>query len=168
MEAPFEALDMFPDSMHRLLSYENMLTGALTGPSEEEGDAMLEHNGVDTLDTCGFPLFSHDLQNEPRKAEHINQEILLADPISEEDQVNTKGNLYFVAAVHFSDRLVRNELRVVQAALTMAKRSRFINDAESMPGFEALVLEELEDVVFQVCSLAFMAHLHISLLFFFP
>ncbi|WVZ95631.1 hypothetical protein U9M48_041365 [Paspalum notatum var. saurae] len=78
MDGPFEALDMFPDSMHRLLSYENMLTGALTG--SEEGDAtMLERNGVDTLDTCGFPLFSHDLPNESRNAEQRNPEMMLEE-----------------------------------------------------------------------------------------
>jgi len=65
MDAPFEALDMFPDSMHRLLSYEDMLSGVLTGNSSEDQDTelKLDRNGVDTLDTCGFPLFSHDLQN---------------------------------------------------------------------------------------------------------
>jgi len=64
MDAPFEALDMFPGSMHRLLSYENMLSGVLTGSSsEDQQDATL---GVDTMDTCGFPLFSHGLmQNAP-------------------------------------------------------------------------------------------------------
>ena len=36
MDAPFEALDMFPGSMHRLLSYENMLSGVLTGSSSED------------------------------------------------------------------------------------------------------------------------------------
>ena len=30
MDGTFEALDMFPDSMHRLMSYENMLGGLLT------------------------------------------------------------------------------------------------------------------------------------------
>ncbi|KAG8049400.1 hypothetical protein GUJ93_ZPchr0009g651 [Zizania palustris] len=116
MDAPFEALDMFPDSMHRLLSYENMLTGALT--SSEEGDAtMLERNGVDTLDTCGFPLFSHDLQNESRNAEQRNPEMMLEEG---------------------------------KDGPSMAKRSRPIADTESTPGFEALVLEEHEDVVFQL------------------
>ncbi|GJN37989.1 hypothetical protein PR202_gb26997 [Eleusine coracana subsp. coracana] len=119
MDAPFEALDMFPDSMHRLLSYENMLTGVLTGSEDE--DVKLEHNGIDTLDTCGFPLFSHDLQNESRNGEQSNMEIL-ADPKSEEDK----------------------------DGMSMAKRTRFIDDTECTPGFEALVLEELEDVVFQL------------------
>lgn len=58
MDAPFEALDMFPDSMHRLLSYENMMLG-----SPEHQDVKLDQNGVDAMDTCGFPLFSHDLQS---------------------------------------------------------------------------------------------------------
>jgi hypothetical protein len=34
----------------------------------------------------------------------------------------------------------------------MAKSSRAITNTVSTPGFEALVLEELEDVVLQVCS----------------
>jgi hypothetical protein len=110
-DAPFEPLDMFPDSMHRLLSYENMLTGVLTG--SEDGD----RDGVDAMDTCGFPLFSHDLQTG-------EQGIQLADPASEEDKAGL--------------------------SVTKRSRSRFIADADSAPGFEALVLEELEDVVFQL------------------
>lgn len=66
MDAPFEALDMFPGSMHQLLSYENMLSGVLTGGSSEDGQQADATLGVDTMDTCGFPLFSHDLtQNAP-------------------------------------------------------------------------------------------------------
>ncbi|XP_062208780.1 uncharacterized protein LOC133910278 isoform X2 [Phragmites australis] len=118
IDAPFEALDMFPDSMHRLLSYENMLSGVLTG--SENQDAGLEQNGVDTMDTCGFPLFSHGLQNESRSAEPNSSEIP-ADPPSKD-----------------------------KAGVSMLKRSRSFTDAESVQGFEALVLEELEDVVFQL------------------
>jgi hypothetical protein len=106
-DAPFEPLDMFPDSMHRLLSYENMLTGVLAGSED----------GVDAMDTCGFPLFSHDLQNG--EEQRVQQQ--LADPAASEG---------------------------VQAGLSTAKRSRFVADGE----VEALVLEELEDVVFQVRS----------------
>ncbi|TVU03202.1 hypothetical protein EJB05_51261 [Eragrostis curvula] len=119
MDAPFEALEMFPDSMHRLLSYENMLSGVLTGSDDE--DVKLDHNGMDTMDTCGFPLFIHDTQNESRNGEPSDPEVL-ADLSSEEDK----------------------------AGLCMTKRSRPITDTENTTGFEALVLEELEDVVFQL------------------
>jgi hypothetical protein len=45
MEMPFEALDLFADStMHRLLSYETMLNGVLTG--SKEGNVKLDHQGV--------------------------------------------------------------------------------------------------------------------------
>jgi hypothetical protein len=45
MGMPFKALDLFPDStMHKLLSYETMLNGVLTGSKEE--DAKLDHQGV--------------------------------------------------------------------------------------------------------------------------
>jgi len=109
MDAPFEALDMFPDSMHRLLSYEDMLSGVLTGNC-----AKLDRNGVDTMDTCGFPLFSHDLQTaEPNST--------MDTPSMDKDGMGTM------------------------------KRSRsFAVDDERPRGFEALVLEELEDVVFQL------------------
>ncbi|PUZ57219.1 hypothetical protein GQ55_5G411600 [Panicum hallii var. hallii] len=117
MDTPFEALDMFPDSMHRLLSYEDMLSGVLTGNSSEDQDAKLDRNGVDTMDTCGFPLFSHDLQD----AEPNNSEEVLADtPSMDKDGMGT------------------------------TKRSRSFAHDESPRGFEALVLEELEDVVFQL------------------
>jgi len=113
MDAPFEALDMFPDSMHRLLSYEDMLSGVLTGNSSEDQDTelKLDRNGVDTLDTCGFPLFSHDLQN----AEPDNT---MDTPSMDKDGMGA------------------------------TKRSRSLADDESPRDFEALVLEELEDVVF--------------------
>ncbi|RLN23493.1 hypothetical protein C2845_PM07G06920 [Panicum miliaceum] len=118
MDAPFEALDMFPDSMHRLLSYEDMLSGVLTGNSSEDLDAKLDRNGVDTMDTCGFPLFSHDLQNaEPNNSE----EMMVPDtPSMDKDGMGTM------------------------------KKSRSFADDGSPRGFEALVLEELEDVVFQL------------------
>ncbi|RCV23855.1 hypothetical protein SETIT_5G038300v2 [Setaria italica] len=119
MDAPFEALDMFPDSMHRLLSYEDMLSGVLTGSSSGDGEVKLERDGVDAMDTCGFPLFSHDLQN----AEPNGSEEMLADTLSmDKDGMGT------------------------------VKRSRSFADDESAGGFnfESLVLEELEDVVFQL------------------
>ncbi|CAO2180234.1 unnamed protein product [Urochloa humidicola] len=107
MDAPFEALDMFPGSMHRLLSYEDMLSGVLAGDSSEERqeDVKLEGNGVDAMDTCGFPLFSHDLQSA---------DTLPAD----------------------------------KAEMGVVKRSRSFVDGEGC--FEGLVLEELEDVMFQL------------------
>jgi hypothetical protein len=67
MDAPFQALDMFPGSMHRLLSYENMLSGVLTDSQDEEANP--DHNEMDTMDTCGFPLFSHELQDDPSNAD---------------------------------------------------------------------------------------------------
>ena len=79
MDAPFEALDMFPGSMHRLLSYENMLSGVLTGSSSEDRQDATLGLGVDTMDTCGFPLFSHDLmQNAPT-------ELVLPDFVTPKD-----------------------------------------------------------------------------------
>ncbi|CAL4950401.1 unnamed protein product [Urochloa decumbens] len=118
MDAPFEALDMFPGSMHRLLSYEDMLSGVLTGDSsEQQGDAKLDGNGVDAMDTCGFPLFSHDLQNAEIKSEEIPADTLL--PMD-------------------------------KAEMGATKRSRSFADDEGAGCFEGLVLEELEDVVFQL------------------
>lgn len=61
-DAPFEALGMFPDSMHQLLSYENMLSGGALSCCGSE-DLLNATLGVDAMDTCGFPLFSHDLQS---------------------------------------------------------------------------------------------------------
>uniref|UniRef100_A0A0A9D7A8 Protein LNK3 n=1 Tax=Arundo donax TaxID=35708 RepID=A0A0A9D7A8_ARUDO len=119
MDAPFEALDMFPDSMHRLLSYENMLSGVLT--CSEHEDVKLDRNGIDTIDICGFPLFSHDLQNDSRNCAEPNSSEIPADPASKD-----------------------------KAGVSMTKRNRSMTDAESAPGFEALVLEELEDVVIQL------------------
>ncbi|XP_062196786.1 uncharacterized protein LOC133899736 isoform X2 [Phragmites australis] len=127
LDVPFEALDMFPDSMHNLLSYENMLSGVLTGSECQE--TKLDQNGIDTMDTCGFPLFSHDLQNDLRNADGgissrvktLNGSEIPADPPSRD-----------------------------KAGVSMTKRSRSVTDTESTPGFEVLVLEELEDVVFQL------------------
>lgn len=63
-DAPFEALGMFPDSMHQLLSYENMLSGGALLSCCSSEDLLLNATlGVDAMDTCGFPLFSHDLQS---------------------------------------------------------------------------------------------------------
>jgi hypothetical protein len=53
-----------------LREYETMLIGVLT--SSEEGDAKLDHQGVGVMDTCGFPLFSHDLQDDSRNPERSN------------------------------------------------------------------------------------------------
>jgi hypothetical protein len=48
------------------------------------------------MDTCGFPLFSHDLQADSRNPERSNTEILSpSDPSSEEDKVNTENLLLF-------------------------------------------------------------------------
>ncbi|KAJ1283368.1 hypothetical protein BS78_03G123100 [Paspalum vaginatum] len=118
MDGPFAALDMFPDSMHRLMSYENMLGGVLTGGSEGH-----DQNGVDAMDTCGFPLFSHDLQSGSTSAEPSSPEIL---------------------PVLVPDLTPRDH----QAG---AKRSRsVVAGEESEQDLEALVLEELEDVVIQL------------------
>ncbi|CAO2203240.1 unnamed protein product [Urochloa humidicola] len=119
MDAPFEALDMFPGSMHRLLSYEDMLTGVLAGgdSSEEREDAKLDGNGVDAMDTCGFPLFSHDLQNADVKSEEIPPPDTLP-----------------------MDKVVMGTM----------KRTRSFAGDEGAGCFEGLVLEELEDVVFQL------------------
>ncbi|CAO2192883.1 unnamed protein product [Urochloa humidicola] len=118
MEAPFEALDMFPGSMHRLLSYEDMLSGVLAGDSSEDQQetVKVDRNGVDAMDTCGFPLFSHDLQN----AEITSQEVL-PDTTLPMDKAEMGSTI---------------------------KRSRSFVDGEGC--FEGLVLEELEDVVFQL------------------
>lgn len=125
-DAPFEALDMFPDSMHRLLSYENMLSGVLTGSSESEEQQQQQDNatlGVDTMDTCGFPLFcGHDPQNAPG--------VLVPDlDLTPKDR----------------------QAAAATATASVTKRSRAVADEGSL-FFEALVLQELEDVVFQVPS----------------
>ncbi|EES02792.1 hypothetical protein BDA96_03G140400 [Sorghum bicolor] len=118
MDAPFEALDMFPGSMHQLLSYENMLSGVLTGGSSEDGQQADATLGVDTMDTCGFPLFSHDLtQNAPPE--------LVPDLVTPKD--------------HHQD-----------GASFVTKRSRAVVADEGSVFLEAMVLQELEDVVFQL------------------
>ena len=142
MDAPFEALDMFPDSMHRLLSYEDMLSGVLTGNC-----AKLDRNGVDTMDTCGFPLFSHDLQTaEPNSTmDTPSMDKVRATPIHH--AVFTLAELKAGCA----DELWMDI--ALQDGMGTMKRSRsFAVDDERPRGFEALVLEELEDVVFQVGS----------------
>ena len=148
MDAPFEALDMFPDSMHRLLSYEDMLSGVLTGNSfEDHQGAKLDRNGVDTMDTCGFPLFSHDLQTaEPNSTmDTPSMDKVRATPIHH--AVFTLAELKAVCA----DELWMDI--ALQDGMGTMKRSRsFAVDDERPRGFEALVLEELEDVVFQVGS----------------
>ncbi|KAL6598840.1 hypothetical protein ACP70R_046100 [Stipagrostis hirtigluma subsp. patula] len=124
MDTPFEALDMFPGSMQNLLSYENMLSGVLTGSEDQE--AKMDQNGIDTMDTCGFPLFSHDLQDDTRNTDGGFPEgsDILAD---------------------FKDK----------AGMSMTKRSRSTAYAESSSNMEAEVLEELEDVVFQKTRICF-------------
>jgi len=116
MDAPFQALDMFPGSMHRLLSYENMLSGVLTDSQNQ--DANPGHNEMDTMDTCGFPLFSHDLQDEPSSADGSLQTLVSA---------------------------CRDK-----AEVSTMKRSRSVTDIDSSPNGEVAVLEELEDVMFQL------------------
>jgi hypothetical protein len=70
-----------------------MLNGVLTGL--KEGDAKLDHQGVGVMDTYGFTLFSHDLQDGSRNLEWSNPEILSpSDLSSEEDKVNTKNLLF--------------------------------------------------------------------------
>ncbi|KAL6850436.1 hypothetical protein ACP4OV_021063 [Aristida adscensionis] len=76
MDGPFEALDMFPGSMHSLLSYENMLSGVLTGSEDQE--TKVDQNGINAMDTCGFPMFSHDTQNVTTNADGL--EILADSP----------------------------------------------------------------------------------------
>ncbi|WVZ71555.1 hypothetical protein U9M48_020129 [Paspalum notatum var. saurae] len=123
MDAPFAALDMFPDSMHRLMSYENMLDGVLTGGSEGGQD----QNGVDAMDTCGFPLFSHDLQSGSPSSPEI-----LPVPVPVPDLTPIKDHQ-------------------LAGTTSMAKRSRLVvAGEESEHDLEALVLEELEDVVIQL------------------
>jgi hypothetical protein len=92
MDVSFKVLDLFSDSTMRLLSYETMLNGVLTG--SEEDVPRLHHatpviwdhaeqcahrfrgrrreagsQGVGVMDTCGFPLFSHDLHDSLRNLE---------------------------------------------------------------------------------------------------
>jgi len=116
MDAPFQALDMFPGSMHRLLSYENMLSGVLTDSQNQEANP--DHNEMDTMDTCGFPLFSHDLQD---------------------DQSNADSSLGTLVN-HSKDK----------AEGSTMKRSMSVADIESSSSGEVAVLEELEDVMFQL------------------
>jgi hypothetical protein len=95
---------MFLDSTMRLLSYETMLNNVLTG--SKEGDAKLDHQGVGVMDTCGFPLFSHDLHDGSRNPEQSNPEILsLSDLSCKEDKVNTKNLLLFTGRMHIIDKL---------------------------------------------------------------
>jgi hypothetical protein len=89
-DAPLEELGVFPDSMNMLLSlssYENMLTGLLTG-AEEQGDhaEQLDRNGVvDAMGTCGLQNGSRDAG----QSSSSNPEMLAAGPsFEEEEQVN--------------------------------------------------------------------------------
>ncbi|CAM0880999.1 unnamed protein product [Alopecurus aequalis] len=116
MDAPFQALDMFPGSMHRLLSYENMLSGVLTDSQNEEANP--DHNEMDTMDTCGFPLFSHDLQDDPSNADGSLE--TLVNPSKDKSEVGT------------------------------LKRSMSAAEIESSSNGEVAVLEELEDIMFQL------------------
>ncbi|KAF6982476.1 hypothetical protein CFC21_000856 [Triticum aestivum] len=98
MDAPFQALDMFPGSMHRLLSYENMLSGVLTDSQNQETNP--GHNEMDTMDTCGFPLFSHDLQNDPSSADGSLQTLLSAS--QDKAEVSTMKRSRSVADIESS------------------------------------------------------------------
>lgn len=117
-DAPFEALGMFPDSMHQLLSYENMLSGGALSCCGSE-DLLNATLGVDAMDTCGFPLFSHDLQLQSAAPD-------LTLTLTPEDQDG--------------------------ASFAATKRSRSSVAVSDEGGFlfQALVLRELEDVVFQL------------------
>uniref|UniRef100_A0ACD5VMR0 Uncharacterized protein n=1 Tax=Avena sativa TaxID=4498 RepID=A0ACD5VMR0_AVESA len=117
MDAPFQALDMFPGSMHRLLSYENMLSGVLTDSQNQEENP--HHNEMDTMDTCGFPLFSHDLQDDLSNADG-SLGTLVNPPSKDKSEVSTM------------------------------KRSMSVADIESSSNGEVAVLEELEDIMFQL------------------
>ncbi|AQK89221.1 uncharacterized protein [Zea mays] len=115
-DAPFEALGMFPDSMHQLLSYENMLSGGALLSCCSSEDLLLNATlGVDAMDTCGFPLFSHDLQLQSAAPDLT---------LTPEDQDG--------------------------ASFAATKRSRSSVADEGGFLFQALVLRELEDVVFQL------------------
>lgn len=117
-DAPFEALGMFPDSMHQLLSYENMLSGGALLSCCSSEDLLLNATlGVDAMDTCGFPLFSHDLQLQSAAPD-------LTLTLTPEDQDG--------------------------ASFAATKRSRSSVADEGGLLFQALVLRELEDVVFQL------------------
>lgn len=119
-DAPFEALGMFPDSMHQLLSYENMLSGGALLSCCSSQDLLLNATlGVDAMDTCGFPLFSHDLQLQSAAPD-------LTLTLTPEDQDG--------------------------ASFAATKRSRSSVAVSDEGGFlfQALVLRELEDVVFQL------------------
>lgn len=119
-DAPFEALGMFPDSMHQLLSYENMLSGGALLSCCSSEDLLLNATlGVDAMDTCGFPLFSHDLQLQSAAPD-------LTLTLTPEDQDG--------------------------ASFAATKRSRSSVAVSDEGGFlfQALVLRELEDVVFQL------------------
>ncbi|XP_006645774.2 uncharacterized protein LOC102707637 isoform X2 [Oryza brachyantha] len=123
MDAPFQALDMFPDSMHRLLSYEHMPSGALVSDPKNQ-EVNLDQ---DDMDTCGFPLyFSHGLQDDDLTM--VDGGKLLLDPSS----------LEMVGATDTSS--------MNKAALSTTE----ISCPESPPGSEEVVLEELEEVMVQM------------------
>uniref|UniRef100_A0A0E0C0V6 Uncharacterized protein n=1 Tax=Oryza meridionalis TaxID=40149 RepID=A0A0E0C0V6_9ORYZ len=122
MDAPFQALDMFPDSMHRLMSYEHMLSGALVSDSKN-----LEVNmDQDDMDTCGFPLyFSHGLQDD------------------DDDQVKVDDG----GLPSFAKGMVAADTSMDKAGASTTERG----NPGSSPGFEEkAVLEELEEVMVQM------------------
>jgi hypothetical protein len=143
MDAPFQALDMFPGSMHRLLSYENMLSGVLTDSQNQEENP--DHNEMDTMDTCGFPLFSHELQEDHSKADGSSG--TLVNPSM--DKVKSVLLTYCSLVMH-----LLNEILIsfkLQAEVNNMKRSMSAAEIESCSNGEVAVLEELEDIMFQVC-----------------
>jgi hypothetical protein len=149
-DAPFEALGMFPDSMHQLLSYENMLSGGALLSCCSSEDLLLNATlGVDAMDTCGFPLFSHDLQLQSAAPDLT---------LTPEDQVLVCASDVWCCsrldhARHCSDEPSPGcSFRWCQdgASFAATKRSRSSVADEGGFLFQALVLRELEDVVFQV------------------
>ncbi|KAL5226370.1 hypothetical protein ABZP36_014635 [Zizania latifolia] len=134
MDAPFQALDMFPDSMHRLLSYEHMLSGVLmSGSQSQEADM-----DQDDMDTCGFPLyFSHGGLQDDDQVKKVNGGLppcaKLLEPTSRE-------------------MVDADTSAMDKAGVNTLERSCPIATAADEGSSEAAVLEELEEVVFQMAK----------------
>ncbi|CAN6347699.1 unnamed protein product, partial [Urochloa humidicola] len=72
-----------------------MLSGVLAGDSSEErqDDVKVDSNAMDAMDTCGFPLFSHDLQSAKITSEEIPVDTLRMNKGGGHDDDDAPPNL---------------------------------------------------------------------------
>ncbi|XP_020087084.1 uncharacterized protein LOC109709319 [Ananas comosus] len=130
MENAFEPVQMFPDSMYRSLSFENILATMLADPQNHSA-SLSRSESMNDLEACGIPLFPNDLSEDFEKTDDCSSSCVNMPDGSVILRAEDSDPYIFVPA----------EVRPTSESKLVAA------DAEKPKCSEATVLRELEDAI---------------------